>query len=348
MSRLRVLVAAPFGEGAVLSGLEGMEGVDLDYQPDLLPAQRFLADHAGDHAFARSDDQQRRWNAALANADIALGIPGDGPAGIRELLDLAPRLVWVQGTAAGTGEKVIGSGLPLAEIDRVAWTSTAGIHAQRLAEFALAGALYLVKDFDRLRSDQQARRWPSRWVMGTLQGARVAVVGAGSVGRKTADLFAAMGANVTVLGRVPRDVGTVVTWANIDRLVAVAGKSDIIVGALPGGEQTWNLISAPTFEAMPPESIFVNVGRGTTVDQAALTSALASGSVAGAVLDVTTPEPLPGDDELWALPNVLISPHTAALDPLEDERIVRLFRENLQRWLAGEPLLNRVDLGRGY
>jgi phosphoglycerate dehydrogenase-like enzyme len=99
---------------------------------------------------------------------------------------------------------------------------------------------------------------------------------------------------------------------------------------------------------LKPGAILVNVGRGAVVDEAAMIDALRDGRLAGAALDVFTTEPLPPESPLWTLPNVLISPHTAALSPHEDDRIVDLFIENLRRLLAGEPILNRLTPQRPY
>jgi phosphoglycerate dehydrogenase-like enzyme len=117
---------------------------------------------------------------------------------------------------------------------------------------------------------------------------------------------------------------------------------------LPGTEATRQLIDRATNESWKPSTIFINVGRGTVVDQAALIDALASGAIRGAVLDVFTPEPLPPDNPLWTLPNIVFSPHTAALSIRENQRIVELFCDNLRRYAAGEPLRNVVNVSEFY
>jgi phosphoglycerate dehydrogenase-like enzyme len=119
--------------------------------------------------------------------------------------------------------------------------------------------------------------------------------------------------------------------------------ADAVVVTLPGTEHTRGLVSEAVLARLRPDAIFCNVGRGSVVDQAALTSALERGAIAGAVLDVFDPEPLPPDDPLWRLENVIFSPHTMALSVRENERIVALFCDNLQRFANGRPLRNRVD-----
>jgi phosphoglycerate dehydrogenase-like enzyme len=124
--------------------------------------------------------------------------------------------------------------------------------------------------------------------------------------------------------------------------------ADAVVVTLPGTEQTRGLVSAAVLARLRPNAIFCNVGRGSVVDQPALTTALAEGAIAGAVLDVFEPEPLPPGDPLWRLENVIFSPHTMALSIRENERIVALFCDNLQRFANGQPLRNRIDTTEFY
>jgi phosphoglycerate dehydrogenase-like enzyme len=117
---------------------------------------------------------------------------------------------------------------------------------------------------------------------------------------------------------------------------------------LPLTEATRHLVDAEILDALPSDAVVVNVGRGGVVDEPALIERLSAGSLAGAALDVVEREPLPEDSPLWVLPNVIISPHDAALVPAEPERVMELFLDNLRRHLEGEPLRNRVDLDALY
>jgi glyoxylate/hydroxypyruvate reductase len=120
------------------------------------------------------------------------------------------------------------------------------------------------------------------------------------------------------------------------------------VKTLPGTEHTRHLLNGRRLSSLPPHAIVVNVGRGSAIDTAALVDALDAGALRGAVLDVTDVEPLPAESALWGRPNVIISPHTAALTVAEDERIVALFADNLASFLASRPLRNLVDHDAGY
>jgi phosphoglycerate dehydrogenase-like enzyme len=134
----------------------------------------------------------------------------------------------------------------------------------------------------------------------------------------------------------------------IEDLDTILPICDAIVAALPGTPETYGLLGADRLRLLPDHAVVVNVGRGSVIDTEALVAALDSGGLRGAVLDVTEVEPLPSDSALWDRSNVILSPHTAALTVDEDVRIVDLFAANLQRFVAGQPLLNLVEVDRGY
>ena len=135
------------------------------------------------------------------------------------------------------------------------------------------------------------------------------------------------------------------TAQDLDAMLPLA---DVVVLAVPLTEETEGMINARTLELMKPGAYLVNIARGKVVDTDALVTALESGKLAGACLDVTDPEPLPADSPLWEMPNVVITPHVASRAALTGERRKDLFLSNLRRFGAGEPLLNVVDLSVGY
>lgn len=349
---LVVTVAAPLSLNpvAIIRHRAAAAGaaVEVQYLPDLLPVQRFVADHRGEPR-ALSAEQVERWQAVLARTEVALGIPGDSPDGLRSLADTAPGLRWIQGTAAGAGEQLLTAGLPAERAAALTVTSTAGLHAQPLAEFALLGMLAFAKDLDVLQQASAERTWRSRWPMRLLSASHVLVLGLGGIGLRTAELAHAVGARVTGVqrrvGPPPRGVDQVLALSELaDALPTV----DVLVNTLPGTPATRGLLDAGMLMRLPTHAVVVNVGRGAVLDSAALIGALDSGRLRAAVLDVADVEPLPADCPLWGRPDVLISPHTAALTVDEDERIVELFCDNLARFVRGEPLRNVVDLATGY
>jgi phosphoglycerate dehydrogenase-like enzyme len=324
--------------------------VRVHFHPDLLPPQRFPADHKGEPDYRRSDTDELAWQRLLAETDIALGFPGDSPAGLQTLIQAAPRLKWVQGTAAGTGEQAIGAGLGAETSARLTITSAAGLHAVPLAEFALFGLLALAKDLDVLQQASADRQWLPRWPMRLLAGSHVLVVGMGGIGREVARLCAAFGATVTGVrrsagGQVPPGIDRVV---GLDDLDGILPSADAVVLTLPGTEHTRHLFDGARLSLLAAHAVLVNVGRGSVLDTGALIDALDARTLRGAVLDVTDVEPLPAESALWGRSNVIISPHTAALTTDEDARIVALFADNLRSFLAAEPLRNTIDLAAGY
>jgi phosphoglycerate dehydrogenase-like enzyme len=146
--------------------------------------------------------------------------------------------------------------------------------------------------------------------------------------------------------RAPDDVFERIGHA--DDLLAELAEADHVVNVLPRTASTERMFDAAAFAAMKPTAFFVNIGRGATVDEAALIDALATGGIAGAALDVFEEEPLPAENPLWLMPNVLVSPHRAGDHEGWESDVVALFVDNLRRSVAGEPLRNVVDIELGY
>ena len=324
------------------------ERFDVRFEPDLLPPPRFPSDHRGALDFTRSPSDEERFRRLVEGAEILYGIPSDTPEGLAWAVRTAPGLRFVQATAAGAGEQVRAAGLTAAELDRVAIASASGVHAVPLAEWSLLGLLAFTKGLPRLRRDAGERHW-DHYPVAELRGRTLLVIGVGEIGVEVARLASAFG--MRVLG-VKRDTGQPVAHVEavhppeaIDDLVEEA---DAIVITLPLTHETRGLISRQTISRMRDGAIVVNVGRGGVIDEEALIGALVSGRLAGAALDVFAEEPLPATSPLWALENVIVSPHTSALSWHENERIVELFADNLRRYLRGDDLRSRVRLSLFY
>ena len=185
--------------------------------------------------------------------------------------------------------------------------------------------------------------WDGRRLTRELRGETLFVMGLGGIGLEVARLAKAFGMRTVGFKRT---AAASASWTDElrtpDQLAATIDQAGAVVLTLPGTPATRGMIDRATIARMRPDCILVNLGRGVVVDEDALVEALRERRIAGAVLDVFTQEPLPPSSPLWDLDNVLLSPHTAALSPQEDERVVARFVDNLRRYLAGEPLRNVV------
>ncbi len=343
MTSIRVAIATPLPAELRHLITDVDPGVQLLVDDDLLPPMRHPGDHDGDPAFRRTPRQQSAFDALLAKADVLYGIPDTKSATLGPAMRANPGLKWVHTMAAGGGAQVKAAGLTPEELDRVVFTTSAGVHAGTLAEFCLLGVLAGAKDVFGLREQQAAKQWPPRRPMRQVAEQTVLVVGLGGIGVETARLLKAFGATVLGVKRTVEPVEYVDEVHGTDQLAALAARADAIVVTLPGTDATTGLIDRTVLQAARPGVVLVNVGRGTVIDEQALIDALRSGQVGSAYLDVFAVEPLPHDSPLWELQTVLVSPHTAALNPAEDRRIAELFADNLRRFLDGQPLRNVMD-----
>lgn len=346
--RVRVVVATPLRPELCDRIAAADPRVEVVVDHGLLPPMRFPADHSGDPAFQRTPEQQQQFEDLLLGADVLYGIPGHDAELLRKVVTGNERLRWVQTMAAGGGAQVTAANLTDEQLRQVVFTTSAGVHGVPLAEFALLGIVAGAKDLPRLQRQQRAHEWPQRVPGRPLEGSTVLVVGLGGIGLEVARRAQALGMRVLGVRRNPEPVEHVDEVHATDDLAEVIGQADHVVITLPGTAQTEGLVDADLLNRAKPGFTLVNVGRGTVVDEAALVDALRSGQVGYAALDVFATEPLPADSPLWDLETVLVSPHTAALDVREEERIADLFVDNLHRFLAGEPMRNVVDPEFGY
>jgi phosphoglycerate dehydrogenase-like enzyme len=338
---LRVAIASPVAED-LIAGIN-TDGVEVDFRPDLLPPQRWIADHAGDPAFRRDAAQDSEFWAMLEAADVLYGLPGDSPEWLRRAVRSNPSLRWVQCTAAGAGAQVREANLTQRERYRVVFTTSAGVHASALAEYAIFGLLCGAKCLPRLVRQQSAKFWSGRWPMAQLGNQTVLVVGLGRIGSAIAQKARALGARVIAVNQDPVDNRDVSDVFGPESLGDAVRQADAIALALPDTPNTKALFNSEILSACRQGTSLVNVGRGTVVDEGALLAALDSGIIAFAVLDVFNQEPLPPESPFWSHPSVLLSPHTAALTLTEDSQIIELFNRNLRAFLADQPLENVVD-----
>jgi phosphoglycerate dehydrogenase-like enzyme len=213
------------------------------------------------------------------------------------------------------------------------------------AETMIAGILGMYRLIPELARRQHQTTWigaPLRDHTNLLRQKSVVILGSGTIGQAVRQMLTGFNCPVKFLARTDPQA----ELHSVEELKAVLPQTDIVINCLPG--TATGFVSAEVLAAMKPGSLYANVGRGSTTDEPALIQALQSGHLGGAVLDVTTIEPLPTDNPLWQLPNVLLTQHTGGGQPHEDDGKVAQLLRNLPRFLADESLENEVELGRGY
>lgn len=213
------------------------------------------------------------------------------------------------------------------------------------AETIVGAVLALYRRIDELAVQQRAKNWigmPLRYTMNTLHRQRVVILGAGTIGQAVRSILAGFQCQISMLART----NPAADLHSQEDLLAALPTTDLLINTLPGSVDKF--VSEAMLAAMKPGSFFANVGRGNTVDEAALITALQNGHLGGAALDVTLQEPLPTDSPLWVMPNVLLTQHTAGGQRLEDEGKVAQFIHSFGQFQQGNVPDNQIDLGRGY
>lgn len=271
----------------------------------------------------------------LRAATVILGWPRPGD------LSCAQHLKWFQSMWAGTDEYMGEGILP----QGVLLTSSSGSNSLSVAEHMLASLLALCRRLPTYRDNQRARLWQDEGAMKALFGSTVLVVGAGHIGSAFASRCRSLGAKT--IGVKRKVTGAVEGFDQVlpmEELDALLPQADVVALVLPHSPQTVHLMNEERIALMKQDAILISSGRGSVLDQEALARAMVGGKLWGAALDVMEPEPLPQDSPLWDIPNLLLTPHVAGGMRLEITRktCIQMAQDNLRRYLAGEPLVNRV------
>ena len=302
---------------------------------------RALCDAAGDGATCDrlgQDALADEYRRAMAAAEVMVGWPDPGLlAGSPLKLLLLP--------SAGYEEYLTAE---LAAREELVVCNAGGAYSEGVAEHCVAMMLALVRRLPEYLSAMGPRRWEHLHRHRRLSGSTVCVIGLGTLGSAIARRCAALGMHVVGVRQHPdRRSPNVSEVFGPEALRAAVAEADHVVGALPGGATTRGLISREVLAAMEPGACFYNVGRGPSVDETALVERLAGGHLAGAGLDVFATEPLPDDSPLWAMDNVIVTPHMAGYTWDYADELCDVFAANLARHSAGEPLHHVVDLSPG-
>ena len=294
-----------------------------------------------DHA---TDDAARA--RGLADCDVAF-------TWIMSAAELAraARLEWVHSSAVAVETLC----LPELFARNVIVSNSRGVQSPPIGEHVFAVLLALAKQLPFVLERQREQRWAQNELIADrlpwlLKGRTLGLIGAGTIGSEIARLAHAFGMKVVAVTRRMKSepiggIDELLPSSHLDRLLE---QSDVVIVAAPLTPETVSLIGAPQLARMKRGSILINVGRARIVDHEALAEALESGHLGGASLDVFHREPLPPDDRLWTLPNVILTPHTSGFRQGHWDDVIDLFSENLRRFRAGEPVRFRVEPSLGY
>lgn len=310
---------------------------------DTAPGYRVLTAESVESALEKDPE-------ALRNTELVLGSCPD------ELLENAPNLRWVQQFFAGANWIYRSPELiPTLKERKITVTKASGVHAACIAQHAMGFILNFARQIHKAVQNRDGRDWNGIRKrtrledMFELEGLTAVLVGVGAIGSRFATYASAFGMRIIGVRRNPSK-----SDPNVERMVSakelpeVLPDADLLVLIAPGTPETKSMIGKKEFEALKPGAVLVNLGRGSVVDEKAMIQALRSGRLAGAGLDVTEEEPLPADSPLWSMDNVIITPHSSGRTPRYMDHLFPIFHENLDRYMAGKPLTNTVDLDAGY
>ncbi len=275
----------------------------------------------------------------------------------------APKLRWVQAHFAGNDHLV----------ETAVWqtdtliTNSSGVHAPNMGMYTITHILLWAYRVKQWFSYQQKSEWPSnKWdefLLTELRGQTLGIVGYGQIGREVARLAKPFGLRIVATKRDPRhpeasgycvpghgdpdgSLPDMLYPSTATR--SMVAECDYVINILPLTADTRHFFDKELFKVMKKTAVFINIGRGGSVDEPALIHALKKGEIAGASLDVFEQEPLPADSPLWQMENAILTPHIAGNTPNYDERVTDLFAENLRRYLNDEPLLNLINREKQY
>lgn len=270
----------------------------------------------------------------VKDANVIIGnIPVD-------ILKNIPNLEFVQLNSAGTNGYSDNPDFP----KNVTLANASGAYGVAISECILAGILTLMKHIPSYIQNQSDHEWKDEGKVKSIYNSHI-VLGLGDIGKEFSKRAYAMGAHITGIKRnINEKPDYIDKLCTMDSLYEELEKADIIVSSLPGSTSTYHLFDEEALSHVRKQPIFVNVGRGSLIDSSVLKKALKENIFSGAYIDVTDPEPLPKEDELWNLNNLIITPHVTGGYHLEEtlNRIVQISATNIQNYCEGKEIINKV------
>ncbi|MEH6583350.1 MAG: D-2-hydroxyacid dehydrogenase [Halioglobus sp.] len=325
----RIVISLPEGLSVMLPGIEAK-----------------LAGAAGSLELVIDRSQDFVLSAeTLQGTDAVIGMCNP-----HNMMNAGSELLWFQNLFAGMDDC---TGLTEQQLEKITFTNGKRLSSPAIAEHTIAMMMALAKGLPLYQEAQKTGQWRRELAyqvrFGELKGKTLLVVGLGGIGTQIAQRASGLGLRVTATRNSSREGPDYVDYVGLsNELHTLAGEADIIVNALPLTAKTTGLFNKEFFDHVKKGAIFLSVGRGKSTVTTDLISALESGQLYAAGLDVTDPEPLPETSVLWKMDNVIITPHIAAMSGAGLQRAATLAVENLRRYVAGEALLNTVDMRAGY
>ncbi len=261
-----------------------------------------------------------------------------------DLIKKGKKLKWVHAFSAGTNQFLI----PEIINSEIILTNSSGVHPIQIGEHVFAMLLSFERGMIASYRNKSFSKWDPGIDADEIFGKTICIVGAGNIGKRVAYLGKAFGCNIIGVNRSGEKPGNFDRVFRMDKLEEAIKNADYVVNILPYTKETDKVFASAEFSSMKKSAIFLNVGRGKTVDEKALLEALRNKAIRGACLDVFEKEPLHQDSPFWKMENVLITPHIAGKTPRYMERSRDIFIENLKAYLAKKPLPNLVDKRLGY
>ncbi|MGM7703300.1 D-2-hydroxyacid dehydrogenase [Pseudalkalibacillus sp. Hm43] len=278
----------------------------------------------------------------LPEADILLTYGEDLKP---ESIQVATNLKWIHVLSAGLDK------MPFQAIKErnMLVTNARGIHQVPMAEYTIGMMLQVTRNLALIHENQKDKVWNRRVKMEELHGKTIGVLGAGAIGSEIARLSKAFRMKTIGVNRSGNPADHFDETMKISELDSLLQEVDFLVSVLPRTKETHQLLKKEHFEQMQEHAVFINIGRGTTVDQDGLVEAMRENQIAHAVLDVMEEEPLPEDSVLWEMENVTVTPHISGITPQYQDRAFEQFLSNLRVYRTGEGnYMNKIDVNRGY
>ena len=290
-----------------------------------------------------SIEAYRSVKEALPHASDADAIAMWGFQDAEPLLQAAPRVRWVHSLSDGV-ERLL---TPSMMTRPIILTNSHGVHDRAVSEHAMALLLSWFHRIPEAVRHQDAHEW-KRPKGDILYKKHLLLAGFGGIGRAIAERARVFGMTVAAVKRTRSDELFADKVYSTEEIMEALPEADVVVAALPSTKETENFFDGKKFSAMKKGALFINIARASVVDEAALLEALQSGQLAGAALDVFSKEPLPAENPLWDMKNVIMTPHIASMTPDFWDRLLDLLKENLAAFSVGEPMRNVVDKKKGY